>query len=252
MWKEHSCAFEFGLLKRTQTTNTLAYIQANSDGFTLNCYSSHKIKYIKNKWYVIVHNNFFRIPGCLGNAQSPALSVHFFLAKRLNFFSLSFLAALGSGRAAEEVGAGRLWVLAPEGPGAASSAGGPWTACSMARLQLCSSSCVKTHKTDSERHIHVQRSVCTCLLRGIRWRWMPPPPFFCVSVRSEQTEFEYLTKLAVGDFRKNHTLITFNVCSLLKMICPFLLLHLFAHLLHLNITQRLLMLTKRFFELILF
>lgn len=200
---------------------------------------------------MIVHNNFFRIPGCLGNAQSPALSVHFFLAKRLNFFSLSFLAALGSGRAAEEVGAGRLWVLAPEGPGAASSAGGPWTACSMARLQLCSSSCVQTHKTDSQRHIHVQRSVCTCLLRGIRWRWMPPPPFLCLWGQSRQS-LNILLNLLLAISEKNHTLITFNVCSLLKMICPFLLLHLFAHLLHLNITQRLLMLTKRFFELILF
>lgn len=52
------------------------------------------------------------------------ISFHFFLAKRLNFFSLSFLAELGSGRAVEEEGGGRLWALAPEGPDASSAARG--------------------------------------------------------------------------------------------------------------------------------
>lgn len=39
---------------------------------------------------------------------------HFFLAKRPNFFSLSFLLELGSGRAGEEVegAGGRVWALA--------------------------------------------------------------------------------------------------------------------------------------------
>lgn len=66
--------------------------------------------------------------------------LHFFLTKRLNFFSFSFLAEAGSGRAAnEEEGAGRVWALAPEGPDA-SSAAGSWTAFSMAWLQRRSSS----------------------------------------------------------------------------------------------------------------
>lgn len=56
---------------------------------------------------------------------------HFFLAKRLNIFSFSFFAEVGSGRAAEEEeevvvvveeGGGRLRALAPEGPDSASSA----------------------------------------------------------------------------------------------------------------------------------
>lgn len=75
---------------------------------------------------------------CTQTLQSGLL--HFFLTKRLNFFSFSFLAEAGSGGAAdEEEGAGRVWALAPEGPNG-SSAAGSWTAFSMAWLQRWSSS----------------------------------------------------------------------------------------------------------------
>lgn len=92
---------------------------------------------MKGSFSLIVHKYYFLFPGCLGNP--PFISLHFFLAKRLNFFSLSFLAELGSGRAAEEEGGGRLWALAPEGSVSSSAAWG-WTACFMAWLQRWSSS----------------------------------------------------------------------------------------------------------------
>lgn len=97
---------------------------------------------IKSSLWLIVHKYYFLFPGCLSNTIAPSpcsSSFHFFLAKRPNFFSLSFLAELGSGRAVEEEGAGRLWALAPEGPDASSAASG-WTAFSMAWLQRWSSS----------------------------------------------------------------------------------------------------------------
>lgn len=49
---------------------------------------------------------------------STSRVAHFFLAKRPNFFSLSFLVELGSGGGGEGVkGAGRVWALASGGPG---------------------------------------------------------------------------------------------------------------------------------------
>lgn len=144
VWKEHSCAliqcFEFGIsLKRTQNGDLLAYIQKKEwwlyPKLHYLCRSSQRnIKknlVIKSLLWLIVHKYYPLI--------STPLSSHFFLAKRLNFFSLSFLAELGSGRAAEEEGAGRVWALAPEDPDASSTARG-WTAFSMAWLQRWSSS----------------------------------------------------------------------------------------------------------------
>lgn len=92
----------------------------------------------------------------------PTHLLHFFLAKRLNFFSLSFLVGGGS----ETLEEGRVWALAPEGPAASSAARGR-TAFSMAWLQRWSSSWFGD-TVASQKH---EMCMKICLGRGLEQVW---------------------------------------------------------------------------------